>query len=49
MWKAPSLLALAVFANAAPAQQPLGDLNPFTTDPDSAPGRLRGDHRDERA
>lgn len=40
MWKAPLLLTLAVVANVALAQQPLGDLNPFTTDPDSAPGRF---------
>lgn len=40
MWNAPSLLTLAVFANVAAAQQSLGDLNPFTTDPDAAPGRF---------
>lgn len=40
MWKAPLLLTLAVVTDVAPAQQSLGDLNPFTTDPDSAPGRF---------
>ncbi|MBK9129627.1 MAG: hypothetical protein IPM13_17855 [Phycisphaerales bacterium] len=40
MWHALSSLVLACFVGAAPAQQPLGDLNPFTTDPDSAPGRF---------
>ncbi len=38
MPKVRALLALLTTAALLPAQQSLGDLNPFTTDPDSSPG-----------